>query len=274
MRCSVQFEHVALSTTGKTLSLQIEGGQLLVVLGPNGAGRADFLRVATGKSRPPTGTVNIHGTTYLAEVEGIPRRTRPINVVRPRPAVKGQEVATRWFVGLGLWDSRQKMASELTRSERASLDILAALASDANIIGLDRQLDLLDPWTLDTTLELIQSRQREGTAWIVVTNQPALARLADMLIVLRNREVAFAGTQTDLLRLGPRHLLTVATENQAGVRSIVEPFEVSLENIPEGVRMSTADGQSASAKLLQVGYGDVKFIINQPPRLEDALLRT
>ena len=273
MKSSVHFEHVALKPEGKTLSLQIEGGQLLVILGPNGSGRSDFLRVATANSRPAVGAVRVHGEAHLAEPEGIPRRTRPVQVVRPRPGTKSQELATRWFVGLGLWENRQKMASELTRAERASLDILGALASDAEIIGLDMQLDYLDPWTLDTTLELIESRQREGTAWIVATNQPAMMHRADMLIVLRNREIAFAGTQSDLLRLGPRHVITVATDNQMGVRSIVEPFEVTMENLPEGARMTTTAGQSVSAKLLQEGYGDVKFIISQPPKLEEALLR-
>jgi len=273
MRAGISLEHVALTAQGRTLKLRIDAGQRVVILGPTRAGKSDLLSIALGKDRPARGKVELQGETYQAIPDGLPRRLRPIQVTRTRGTSRPTEIATRWFVGLGLWESRQKLASELTNGERAALEILAALASEAQIIGLDTQLDRLDPWTRATTIGLLDARQREGTAIIIVTNDPAIIHTADSIVLLRNREIAFAGGAADLVRLGPRHSLTVTTENQPGVRNVVAPFEVALESVPEGIRMSTPAGQAVAAQLLQQGYGDVKLVLDLPPTIEDALLR-
>jgi hypothetical protein len=89
--------------------------------------------------------------------------------------------------------------------------------------------------------------------------------------VLRAKELRFAGTPDELLRTMASHRLTVSTEHALGVRAIAEPFEVSIQQTPEGLEFRASEGQELAAKLLLEGYGDVRFVIARPATFAEAL---
>jgi ABC-type multidrug transport system ATPase subunit len=262
-------EHLGLVPDGPTLTLSVGQGQALTVCGPAGSGKSRLLRVLAGAERPAQGSVRRHGSVALAEVGALSRRHRVQNLAR---RTGGASVAAEILLATRLWDARHSSVGDLTPAQVAGCELIEPLSSGADLVVIDGQLDRLDPWALSSTLSFIASLRAKGAAFVIATNRPELIAKFDALVVLKANSVRFAGTVDDLLRAGPPHTLHVATENRPGVQALVAPFEVSVQETPEGVRLLAAEGQSLAARLLLEGYGDVKFVVVRPPTVEDALL--
>jgi ABC-type multidrug transport system ATPase subunit len=153
----------------------------------------------------------------------------------------------------------------------AACELVEPLSGDAEIVFVDGQLDALDPWTIRSALDLMRGQMAEGRTFIVATHRPDLMQELDNLILVSDLNVRFAGSIEDLLRSGPPHTIDVATENDAGVRALVAPFQVSVRPHPDGMRLEAPEGQEIAARLLLDGYGDVKFVVMRPPTIEEAL---
>jgi ABC-type multidrug transport system ATPase subunit len=236
-------------------------------MGPTRSGKSALLRVAASRERPARGRVTAAAEVSVAG-DGLGRRVRVASVAKDT----GHPKANDLLVALGLWEVRNETVSDLAPAHRAALGLLAPLLSGASLLAIDRELDALDPWAHAAAWEALRVARSRGAAAIVVTDRPETAATCDTVVVMRNRQVTFAGTVDALRRLGPPHELTITTERQAGVRALVSPFEVSIQETPEGLRMEAKDGQELAARLLKEGYGDVKFVVSRPPSVEEGLL--
>ena len=172
----------------------------------------------------------------------------------------------------GVWDVRHHSISDLTPGQLAACELLPVLTGEAAIIAIDGQLDDLDPWALRTTLDHLRSLMKLGATVLVATNRPDVVSQMDVVIALSKSEIRFAGLISDLLREGPQHHVEVKAENQAGVRALVEPFEVSVREREDGVVLQASEGQALAARLLLEGYGNVKFVVVRQPTVEEALV--
>lgn len=199
--------------------------------------------------------------------EGIGRRARVASVTRS----SGHPKANDLLIALGLSNLLSEPAADLSAGPRAALELLPTLLSRLPLLAIDGQLDRLDPWAHGAAWEALFVARRRGAAALVVTDRPETAALCDTVVVLRDHQVRFAGTVDALCRLGPPHELTVTTERQVGVRALVSPFEVEIEETSEGLRMAARDGQELAARLLREGYGDVRFLVSRAPTLGEGL---
>lgn len=264
-------EHLGLAESGPTLTLSIGKGQAIGIAGPAASGKSHLMSVLSGAERPVQGSVRRYGSLAMVEGASLFRRTR-VQALLKKVGGFGNGKLADLLVATHLQDARSSLVSDLSPGQRAACELIGPLSSGADLILIDGQLDRLDPWVLRSTLNYLSQLRSEGTAFVVTTNRPDLIASFDALIVLRHGYVRFAGTVDDLLRIGPPHRLQVATENRPGVQSLVAPFEVSIEEAPDGVRMQAAEGQTLAARLLLEGYGDVKFVVTRPPTIEEALL--
>jgi ABC-2 type transport system ATP-binding protein len=266
-------EHLGLVADGPTLTLSIGKGQAVSVAGPAAAGKTRLLGVLAGAERPAHGTVRRYGTVAGTADVPLSRRQRVQSLTKKGGAYGGSaSKAADLLVATQLHDARQSLVSDLTPGQVAACELIGPLSSGADLIFIDGQLDRLDPWALRSTLRYIDQLRAAGVAFVVTTSRPDLITAFDALIVLKSNHVRFAGTVDDLLRVGPPHALSVETENRPGVRALVSPFEVSVQDVPGGVRLEASEGQALAARLLLEGYGDVKFVVIRPPTVEDALL--
>lgn len=257
---------LALRPDGPTLTLGIRAGEVVAVMGPVRSGRTTLLRVCVGRERPTRGRASATVECILAG-EGIGRRSRVSSVLKALDHPKANDT----LVALGLWNVRNDPVADLVISHRAALDLLEPLLARPSILALDGQIDRLDPWAHAVAWEALRKALAQGSAAIVVTDRPETAALCDAVVVLRDRQVRFAGTPDALRRLASPHEFTVTTERQIGVRALVSPFEVRIEEMPEGLRMEAKEGQELAARLLREGYGDVKFLVSRAPTLEEGL---
>lgn len=265
-------EHLAIQTGGPALSLVVSKGQTLAVTGPAGSGKTHFLNILSGEEHPAEGALNITGRVVVAAT-GLNQRHKVQRLARPSGlGTAVSQVATEALMATRLWDLRNVAVSELTPGQRAAAELLEALVTPCELLVIDGHLDRLDPWALHSVLDYLHRLRSSGTAVVAATNRPDLISLFDALVVLKDKQVRFAGSVRDLLRNGPAHHVTVSTENQPATRALVGPFEVQVTQTEDGMCFRANEGQELAARLLRDGYGDVRFVVVRPPTVEDALM--
>lgn len=117
----------------------------------------------------------------------------------------------------------------------------------------------------------LHKRLIHGSALLVATNRPELAPHFDHLVVLNKSQIRFVGTLEEMMREHGECEIEVETQNQPGVRALVDSFEISIRKTDSGLVMRAAEGQQIAAKLLTEGYGDVKMVIVREPSIQDVV---
>lgn len=199
--------------------LHVDGGEVVAVLGRNGAGKTSVLRALAGLVNGAT--VRIDGTDRT----GDPPERRPIGVVfqdhlllphlsaldniayglAGRRRDRRREAA-RWLTRMGLADHADRRPGELSGGESQRVALARALARRPRLLLLDEPLSALDPQTrAEVRRELHRHLQDFDGAALVVTHDPIdAAVLADRVVVLdRGRISASAATDvfgTNLVR--------------------------------------------------------------------------
>ncbi len=201
MEACIRLENAAFSYGDhlifRGLSLQLEGGQILCLLGPNGCGKTTLLRCVSGLSPMPEGRVLLDGrdVASLSEIE----RARimgfvfqehhvlfpytVLDVVRmgraPHlglfsvPSQRDTQIAEEAIEAVGIGRLRLKRYTEISGGERQLALIARALAQEPHILLLDEPTSHLDFGNQTLILETIQRLARErGLAVLMATHVP------------------------------------------------------------------------------------------------------
>ncbi len=260
---------LAIGPTGPALDLDVPAGSAIALVGPGGSGKSRFLRVLAGLEAPARGAVSAPGTAY-AGLGSLDRRAKPQGLIRHGHGGEGARAA-KTLAAAHLYDVRDRTIAELSPSQIALCELIVPLLSPEAVLLIDGQLDRLDPWALESVLDILSARKKFGGSFVVATNRPDIVEGCDFVIGIKAQEIRFSGSVHDLLRRGPKQTIEVATENTPSIRSLVDPLEVQVEEIPGGLALHAAEGQELAAKLLAQGYGDVRFILTRRPSLEEAI---
>lgn len=191
------------------LDLHVPAGTSLAVMGPSGTGKSTALAVAGLLLAPTTGEVRINGRSrtvrdaaevlrgevawVLQSVNLLPRRTAVDNVLLPVLAAGGRRSAARdeaveLLHRVGVEDPDQ-IARTLSGGQAQRVGVARALAGHPGVIVADEPTANLDAATgRDVARALL--RAAAGTTVLLATHDPAVAALADRVIVLEPPEVA------------------------------------------------------------------------------------
>jgi putative ABC transport system ATP-binding protein len=189
------------------VSLDVEAGQLVAVMGPSGSGKSTLMHILAGLDRPTTGTVAIAGEeiTTLADAKLTRLRRRHIgfvfqffnllpmltaeeNVVLPLSIASTKPEGT-WLEELldatGLADRRLHRPSELSGGQQQRVAIARALVSRPTILFADEPTGNLDSRTGGEILELLRhSVTTYGQTTVMVTHEARAASIADRILFL------------------------------------------------------------------------------------------
>lgn len=202
------------------LDLEVEEGELLVVLGPSGSGKSTTLRIAAGLEEPSAGTVHIGGR----DVTHVPASRRNVAMVFQSFAlfphfdaarnigfglsargVKRDDVdrrvqAAAELVGVG--DLLHRRPHELSGGERQGVALARALAREPEVFLLDEPLSNLDAQLRTRTrAELKRLHGELGRTMVYVTHDQVEAlTLGDRIAVLERGLAAQVGTPDDVYR--------------------------------------------------------------------------
>jgi len=268
---SLRFEHFGLKSEGPSLTMTVEPGQTIGIVGKNGSGKSHFLSMISGAEKPSQGRIEVEGDVYHACPGKLSARQK-LNTIA-RPAGTSPASASEALVASGLWDCRQFLPSQISSGQVSAAELLPILSGNAAVALIDRQLDQLDPITQVSVWDRMRHLGKQGMITVVATHNPTVMQRCDALVVLKGEQIRFAGSLAQLRQyVGPAEFV-VTTQRQPGVRSIVEPFAVKIEELPDGFKFQAYEGQERAVKLLLEGYGDVSYVISKQGQLIDALAR-
>jgi putative ABC transport system ATP-binding protein len=195
------------------VSLAVEPGELVAVMGPSGSGKSTVLHLAGGLEAPSAGRVLVGGRDIATlppaglaalrrrqvgfvfqRLNLVPSLTATENVLLPLEfdRVRGREAARRAEAALeavGLSRPHDRFPDDLSGGEQQRVAIARALAGRHELILADEPTGALDTVTGDLIIELLAAQCDGGTAVVLVTHEPRYASWADRVVFLRDGAV-------------------------------------------------------------------------------------
>jgi putative ABC transport system ATP-binding protein len=200
----------------KGISLRIEHGELVAIVGPSGSGKSTLLGIIAGLDNPTSGQVFVDGIeitkmseSRLAKVRNqkigmvfqafnlIPTLTALENVEMPlyvgkhpgSPSTRATELLA--LVGLG--HRLRNRPNQMSGGEQQRVAVARALATNPAIVIMDEPTGNLDKKNSDNVLAMIRElRQATGTTFVIATHDPHVAESADRAIRIVDGLVATA----------------------------------------------------------------------------------
>ncbi|RZO10717.1 ABC transporter ATP-binding protein [Pseudomonas moorei] len=195
------------------LSLKLQAGDRVGIVGASGSGKSTLLRLAAGLQQPDSGTwKNSFGRTAIAFQQPtlLPWRTALDNLVIPLLACGlapslAQQQAYQWLERVGLKDSASCWPSQLSGGMAQRLGLARALSVKPNLLLLDEPFSALDPQLRQTLGELCrQWVVQSGAALLVVTHHPQeLAPLVERRFMLVDGQTQWQDAFGDPLKPFP-----------------------------------------------------------------------
>ncbi|GAB2449950.1 ABC transporter ATP-binding protein [Streptosporangium sandarakinum] len=200
------------------VSLAVEAGELVAVMGPSGSGKSTLLNVAGGLDRPTSGDVVVEGVSLsrlpagelaalrrrhvgyvFQDLNLIPSLTALENVTLPREldGIRFRDArrqALEVLAEVGLAEVADRFPDEISGGQRQRVAIARALAGERRLILADEPTGALDTPTGDEILQLLRARCDAGAAVLLVTHEPRYAAWADRVVFLRDGRVADTAT--------------------------------------------------------------------------------
>lgn len=188
------------------VSFEIEKGELVVILGPSGAGKTTILNLLGGMDNATSGSIIVDSEeiTKLKRKELIGYRRNSIgfvfqfyNLVQNLTALENVELAvqicknpldpTTVLEQVGLKDRINNFPAQLSGGEQQRVSIARAIAKNPKLLLCDEPTGALDSKTGIKILELLQKSCRElGMTTIIITHNAIISEIADKVIRLKN----------------------------------------------------------------------------------------
>ncbi|MBH0781070.1 ABC transporter ATP-binding protein [Nocardia bovistercoris] len=267
------------------MDLSVRTGEVHGFLGPNGSGKTTTIRVLLGLLRADSGTVRLLGGDPWRDAVAMHGRLAYVpGEVTLWPGVTGGEVIDLMGRLHGGVDRRRraellerfdldphKRARAYSKGNRQKVALVAALASDAELLLLDEPTVGLDPLMEAEFQKCVREATARGATVLLSSHILAeVEALCDRVSIIRHGRTVESGTLTQLRHL-TRTVVTVETERPpVGLESLAGVHDP----IFEGNRARFAvDNDRLDAVLRVLLDSGVRGLTSTPPTLEDIFLR-
>jgi polar amino acid transport system ATP-binding protein len=218
----------------RDVSLAIEPGQVVALIGPSGSGKSTLLRTINHLETVDRGSITVDGQYIgyerkgdtlheLREAEILRRRTQVglvfqnfnlfphltaiENVIEAPIAHKrltkqaARALAEGLLARVGLADKADHYPRQLSGGQQQRVAIARALALSPKVLLFDEPTSALDPELVGEVLDVIRRLARDGTTLVIVTHEIGFAReVADRVVFLDRGEIVEQGTPGQVLR--------------------------------------------------------------------------
>lgn len=191
----------------KDISLSVEKGEVLAIIGPSGSGKSTLLRCITDLEQEDSGVIQFDGTFGLVfqNFNLFPHHSVMKNItnapikVQKRDKKEVFEHARDLLKKMGLEDKEDAYPCELSGGQQQRVSIARALAMNPDILFFDEPTSALDPELTGEILDVIKELAAEHMTMVIVTHEMAFARnVADTIIFMDDGVIVEEGSPDEV----------------------------------------------------------------------------
>ncbi len=205
------------------VSLAIEKGEVVALIGPSGSGKSTLLRTLIGLTKPTKGRVALDGRQIGYTDRAALRQARDSfaivfqqynlfqnmtalrnvalapEIVKKRPRAEVEREAAELLGRVGLADKLRAYPDELSGGQQQRVAIARALAKHPSILLLDEVTAALDPELVTEVLDTIRRLAADGMTMIVVSHEMAFVReVASRVVFMDRGRIVEVGTPIEI----------------------------------------------------------------------------
>jgi ABC-2 type transport system ATP-binding protein len=269
------------------LDLRVGTGEVHGFLGPNGAGKSTTIRVLLGLLRTDAGAAQVLGHDPWHDAVALHRRLAYVpGDVELWPNLTGGEaidLLARLRGGQGV-DTRlrdellerfdldpTKKGRTYSKGNRQKVAIVAALASDAELLLLDEPTAGLDP-LMEVVFQDVITRAKEAGRTVLLSSHilAQVEKLCDRVSIVRLGKVVQSGTLSEM-----RHLTrtTVEAETEQPAEGLEQLEGVHDVRRDDGRVHFAVDGAHLDQAVKRLSECGIRSLTSHPPTLEELMLR-
>jgi len=272
------------------LDLSVSAGEVHGFLGPNGAGKTTTIRILLGLLRADGGTARLlGGDPWHSAVELHKRLAYVPGDVTLWPTLTGGEVIDLLGKLRGGLDSKRRRellerfdlnptqkARAYSKGNRQKVALVAALASDAELLLLDEPTSGLDP-LMEAMFRQCAEEERARGRTILLSSHilSEVEALCDRVTIIRAGRTVETGTLADLRHLTRTSIAAELSGHASGLADLAGVHDLVADPAQDGgsrVRCEVDSDRLEDVLRLLVQAG-VKTLTSQPPTLEELFLR-
>jgi ABC-2 type transport system ATP-binding protein len=267
------------------LDLSVRTGEVHGFLGPNGAGKTTTIRILLGLMRANGGSASLLGGDPWSDATALHKRLAYVpGDVTLWPSLSGGEVIDLLGRLRGGLDPRRrdellerfdldprKKGRTYSKGNRQKVALVAALASDVELLILDEPTSGLDPLMEEVFREVIrEERRRRRTVLLSSHILSEVEALCDRITIIREGRAVETGTLADMRHLTRTSIEAELTGPVDGLATMPGVHDLRLDDHRVRFDVDTDALEPALRKLVGVG---VRSLVSQPPTLEELFLR-
>jgi ABC-2 type transport system ATP-binding protein len=266
------------------LDLEVRTGEVHGFLGPNGAGKTTTIRVLLGLLRADAGRAELLGGDPWRDAVALHRRLAYVpGDVTLWPSLTGGEVIDLLGRLRGGLDPKRrtelldrfdldprKKARTYSKGNRQKVALIAALASDVELLLLDEPTAGLDP-LMEATFRQVIAEEHQGRTVLLSSHILAeVEALADRVSIIRAGRVVESGTLAELRHLTRTSITAELTGPPDGLGGLPGVHDLEVDGPRVRLQVDPAGLDEALRRLSAAG---VRSLVSQPPTLEELFLR-
>jgi polyether ionophore transport system ATP-binding protein len=270
-----------------SLDLSVRTGEVHGFLGPNGAGKTTTIRILLGLLRVDAGHARLLGGDPWTDAVSLHRRLAYVpGEVSLWPTLSGGEIIDLLGRLRGGLDQRRrddllerfqldprKKARTYSKGNRQKVGLVAALASDAELLVLDEPTSGLDPLMETVFQDCIQEVKAEGRTVLLSSHILAeVEALADRVSIIRLGRIVQTGTLAEMRHL-TRTSVRVETARPVTAEALADLPGVHDIQLDGGTVSFAVDAEHLDAAMRQLSQHGIRSLESHPPTLEELFLR-
>jgi len=216
----------------KGVSLEVQKGEVVVVIGPSGSGKSTMLRCINRLEEFDEGSIVVDGIPldtaeninavrtevgmvfqqfnlfpHLSVLENVMLAQK---IVRKRDKAEAEKVAMELLKKVGIPEKAKAFPGQLSGGQQQRVAIARALAMNPKIMLFDEPTSALDPEMIQEVLDVMVALAREGMTMVVVSHEMGFARACANRAILMDAGQIVEEAPPDVLFTSPTHERTKA----------------------------------------------------------------